>query len=104
MPEVQKSIYYLTGVSFASTRNSLFLEVLKKKGFSKEGLELEGTDEETTLKDEAKQFEDFCKVIKDMLVDKVTRLRRSSSPTASPTLHMYSSLGSPVGYRTWNVS
>ena len=99
MPEVQKSIYYLTGESLAGTRDSPppFLEVLKKKGFKvllvdpmdeyavtrpkefegkkliwKEGLELGETDEEKKAREyEVKQFEDLCKVIKDALGDKV---------------------------------
>ncbi|KAJ7212833.1 histidine kinase-like ATPase [Mycena rebaudengoi] len=33
MPEVQKSIYYLTGESLASVRDSAFLEVFEKKRF-----------------------------------------------------------------------
>ena len=33
MPEVHKSVYYLTGESIASVRDSPFLEVIKKKSF-----------------------------------------------------------------------
>jgi molecular chaperone HtpG len=113
MPEIQKSIYYLTGESLASVKNSPFLEVLKKKGFevlllvdpideyavtqlkefegkklvcvSKEGLELEETEEEKKEReDEAKQFEDLCKTIKDALGDKVEKVVISNRIVDSP--------------------
>ena len=113
MPEVQKSIYYLTGESLAAVCDSPFLEVLKKKGFevlllvdpineyaitqlkefhgkklicmSKEGLELVETKEEKKQrKEEATQFNELCTVVKDALGDKVEKVIVSNRITDSP--------------------
>lgn len=52
---------------------------------SKEGLELEETeDEKKEREEEVKQFEDLCKTIKDALGDKVEKVIISNRITDSP--------------------
>jgi len=113
MKEGQKNIYYMTGDSKSSLMNSPFIEKLRKKGLevllmtepvdeyatqqvkefegkklkncSKEGFELEETDEEKKQFEEEKQaFEGLCKLIKDVLGDKVEKVVVSNRIIDSP--------------------
>jgi len=113
MKEGQKDIYYITGESKKAVENSPFLERLKKKGYevlfmveaideyaigqlkeyegkklvsaTKEGLKLEESEDEKKKKDELKTvFESLCKVIKDILGDKVEKVVVSDRVVDSP--------------------
>merc|ERR1712118_60978 len=103
MKEGQKQIYYITGDSKEQASESPFLERLKKKGLevlymtdpideyatqqlkeydgkklvccTKEGLELDETEEEKAAWEEKKAaFEELTKVMKDVLGDKVEKV------------------------------
>ena len=103
MKEGQKGIYYITGESRAAVAASPFIEGLKKRGYevlyltdpideymvqqlkeydnkkllscTKEGLDLDDTDEEKRRKEEEKaKFEPLCKLMKDVLGDKVEKV------------------------------
>jgi molecular chaperone HtpG len=113
MKEGQKDIFYITGESRAQVANSPFLEALKKRGYevlylvdpideymvqqlkdydgkklkscTKEGLDLEETEEEKKLKEEEKaRFEPLCKLMKDVLGDKVEKVVVSTRIDESP--------------------
>merc|ERR1711871_1874447 len=113
MKEGQKDIYYITGESKKAGENSPFIERLKKRGLevlfmvdpideyavqqlkeydghklvccTKEGLQLEETEEEKKKKEETKaQFEALCRLMKDILGDKVEKVVVSDRLVDSP--------------------
>jgi molecular chaperone HtpG len=113
MKEGQKDIYYITGESLKSVAQSPFIESLKKRGFevlymvdpideyavqqlkeydgkklkscTKEGLELDDTEDEKKKREEEKsRFEPLCKLMKDILGDKVEKVMIGSRIEESP--------------------
>ncbi|KAJ7548116.1 hypothetical protein O6H91_08G118400 [Diphasiastrum complanatum] len=113
MKEGQKDIFYISGESKKAVENSPFLEKLKRKGYevlymvdaideyavgqlkeydgkklvsaTKEGLKLDESEDEIKKKEEKKaQFESLCKVIKDILGDKVEKVIVSDRIVDSP--------------------
>merc|ERR1719428_1931406 len=113
MSDNQPGIYYVTGESKRSVETSPFLEKLKKKGYevlymvepideyavqqlkeyegkklvsaTKEGLKLEEDEEEKKLFEEAKaKTEGLCKLMKEVLDDKVDKVVISNRLADSP--------------------
>merc|ERR1711988_1603587 len=113
MTEKQAGIYYVTGESKKSVESSPFVEKLKKKGIeilymidpideyavqqlkeydgkklicaTKEGLKLEETDDEKKAFEEAKAAtEGLCKLMKEVLDDKVEKVVVSNRIVDSP--------------------
>ncbi|CAI8587060.1 unnamed protein product [Vicia faba] len=113
MKEGQNDIYYITGESKKAVENSPFLERLRKKGYeviymvdaideyavgqlkefegkklvsaTKEGLKLdESEDEKKKMEEQKEKFDNLCKVIKEVLGDKVEKVVVSDRVVDSP--------------------
>lgn len=122
MKEGQKEIFYITGESRASVAASPFIESLRKKGYevlylvdpideymvqqmkdyeekklksvTKEGLELDETEDEKKKHEEEKaKFEPLCKLMKDILGDKVEKVVLGTRIDESPCVLVTSEYG-----------
>jgi len=122
MKEGQKDIFYITGESRQAVTQSPFVEVLKKKGYevlylvdpideymvqqmkdyddkklksvTKEGLDLDETEDEKKKQEELKaKFEPLCKLMKDILGDKVEKVVIGARIDESPCVLVTSEYG-----------
>merc|ERR1712178_641423 len=121
MKEGQSDIYYITGESVPAVANSPFIETLKKKGIevvymvdsideycvqqlkefegkklksvTKEGLDLEDEEEKKTLEEQKADYETLCKLIKEVLGDKVEKVIVSNRVSESPCVLVTSEYG-----------
>merc|ERR1712224_261203 len=113
MKEGQKEIFYITGESKKAVENSPFVEKLRKIGYeviymidpideycvgqlkeydghklvciTKEGLKLDGTEEDIKRKEELKvNFDSLCSIMKEILGDKVEKVVVSERLVDSP--------------------
>merc|ERR1719231_1939668 len=130
MPESQKDIFYITGETKKAVDTSPFIERCKKRNFevlfmvdpideycvqqlkeyegkklvsvTKEGLKMEETEEEKKELEEAKAAtEGLCKLMKEVLDDKVDKVIVSTRLADSPSC---SSRASTAGRPTWSAS
>uniref|UniRef100_A0A8C9X009 Heat shock protein 90, alpha (cytosolic), class A member 1, tandem duplicate 1 n=1 Tax=Sander lucioperca TaxID=283035 RepID=A0A8C9X009_SANLU len=122
MKDNQKHIYYITGETKDQVANSAFVERLSKAGLeviymiepideycvqqlkefegknlvsvTKEGLELPEDEEEKKKQEEKKaQFENLCKIMKDILEKKVEKVTVSNRLVSSPCCIVTSTYG-----------
>merc|ERR1712112_799150 len=122
MKENQKDIYYITGESLDTVKQSAFVETLKKRGLevvymtepideyvvqqlkefdgknlvsvTKEGLELpEDEEEKKKMEADKAKFEPLCKVMKDILDKKVEKVVVSNRLVSSPCCIVTSQYG-----------
>merc|ERR1739848_215132 len=112
MKENQAGIYYVTGESLFAVENSPFIEQLKKRGYevlflvdpideycvqqlkefdgkklicaTKEGMTLEDTDEEKKFEEAKAANEGLCKLVKEVLEEKVEKVIVSNRIEESP--------------------
>jgi len=121
MKEGQSDIYYITGESVASVDASPFIETLKKKGVevlymcdpideycvqqmkefdgktlksvTKEGLTVEDESEKKELEEQKADVAELCKLIKEVLGDKVEKVVVSNRISDSPCVLVTSEYG-----------
>uniref|UniRef100_A0A318CZF4 Chaperone protein HtpG n=1 Tax=Kangiella spongicola TaxID=796379 RepID=A0A318CZF4_9GAMM len=122
MKDNQKHIYYITGETKDQVANSAFVERLRKHGLeviymtepideycvqqlkefdgktlvsvTKEGLELPEDEEEKKRQEEKKaNFENLCKIMKDILEKKIEKVTVSNRLVASPCCIVTSTYG-----------
>jgi molecular chaperone HtpG len=113
MPEAQKDIYFVTGESKKTVEQSPFIEQAKRRGYevifmtdpideycvqqlkefdgkklvslTKDGIKFEKTEDEKKKEEELKaQFEALCKLMKEVLGDKVEKVQLSDRLGESP--------------------
>merc|ERR1719326_758376 len=121
MKEGQSDIYYMTGESVAQVSSSPFIETLRKKGFevlymvdpideycvqqlkeydgkklksvSKEGLDLDTEEEKKKTEELKAEYEPLCKLIKEVLGDKVEKVLVGTRIAESPVVLVTSEHG-----------
>merc|ERR1712025_1194859 len=121
MKEGQNDIYYITGESIQGVSSSPFIETLRKKGIevmymvdpideycvqqlkeydgkklksvTKEGLDLDTEEEKKKTEELKAEYEPLCKLIKEVLGDKVEKVSVSTRISESPCILVTSEYG-----------